>query len=193
MELNIIVLGEEIPVYSNQTWESLLLLASQLTRYKPKIIFVNGKIGTYGSAAGSVAILVNRNSWLSVILPNMCYVNGQLNGQTITNIIQDEVSVNIPSFYKNYSTLDEFVAASLETTNSVSSYTDFNSITTSGQYVFLSTQITGKEHAPSESSGCLLVLGGSMIRQIYFENSAENKVFIRKNFASQGWSAWVRL
>lgn len=104
-----------------------------------------------------------------------------------------QFSTDVPDFYKNYSTLDEFVAASLETTNSVSSYTDFNSITTSGQYVFLSTQITGKEHAPSESSGCLLVLGGSMIRQIYFENSAENKVFIRKNFASQGWSAWVRL
>jgi len=91
------------------------------------------------------------------------------------------------------SSMSALASVLCETTNSVSSYTDFNSITTSGQYVFSSTQITGKEHAPSESAGCLLVLGGSMIRQIYFENSSDNKVFIRKNFASQGWSAWVRL
>lgn len=124
------VLGEEIPVYSNQTWESLLLLASQLTRYKPKIIYVNDKIGTYGSSAGSVAILVNRNSWLSVILPNICYVNGQLNGQTITNIIQDDVSVNIPSFYKDYDNLTGLTEAvrGIEFVGAINSLDDADNI-----------------------------------------------------------------
>lgn len=78
-------LGEQVPVYQNQTWDSLLVLASQLSVNKPKLVFVNGKIGTYGSSYGSVVILVNRDAWKSVILPNMCSVDGQVSGTTVSN------------------------------------------------------------------------------------------------------------